>query len=432
MDASFLRAPLAARVDGLLDAGAGRRILCDAGGAAAIAVEGLLRGRRVVVAGTDPQRVSGAIGAAESAVLCAAFDEARGRARRDGVACILLLDSGGAKLTEGVAALGAFRRLETAALDAVAAGVPVAAVIGRNCFGGASLLAFAAGRRFYFPGSRLGLSGPRALDGPAAMLAPDEIERLYGPQARLGLDAGGRMLPDTPHAVREALSEWLAHARARADATTACRDATERRITAADPAKVPGERAVSPRLGEMLDSMLPAGWSVATSGGVFWGVARDREGALVVAGFEPGVPVGAAACLRLAAIARELACEDERARTVLLLDSPGHAADRREEALLPSAAVARLAAAWRALHVSGWGVELWVRGEAGGAIYVALAAAASRVFAVRDARFQTLTARAVADVLGTAAPADAPAVTAIAAGVIDDWLPDSRTEVVLP
>lgn len=429
-EASFLRAPLAARLEGLLDVGSARPVAGIPDGAAASAVRGALRGRPVVLAGTDPQRMSGAIGTEEAEVLSAALDQARPRGTPETVPCILLLDSGGAKLTEGIVALGAFRRLEAAVLDTVASGVPIAAVVGRNCFGGASMLAFAAGCRCYLPGSRLGLSGPRALDhGTAPAPAAEEVERLYGAEARLDADRHGVSVADSLHAVREALCAWVVAGAFRTEAP----DAAHRRlgvlVGAGGGSPGPGLDAVSSAVRATLDAAFPEGWSAAAADGIFWGVGTDGRAPVAVAGFEPGVPVGAAACWRLAGLALELAREDHGARAVLVLDAPGQAGSRQEEALLPSAQVAHLAAAWHALRVGGRTVDLRITGEAGGAIYVALAAAASRVLAVRAARFQTLPRQAVEGVLGTRSSGDVSGGDAVGAGVIDGWLDDSRTPV---
>ena len=133
----------------------------------------------MVLAATDPAVASGAIGSAEAEVLTAAVSEAM--AHR--MPLILLIDSAGALLTEGVVVLGAFRQLYRKMLVARGLGLPILAVLGRNCFGGASLFAFAADTRVYPQGCRLGLSGPRALRslgvGPEAGPTPRERSALW-------------------------------------------------------------------------------------------------------------------------------------------------------------------------------------------------------------------------------------------------------------
>ena len=62
---------------------------------------------------------------------------------------LVYLDSAGARVSEGLPALGAFRRVYAAALRGVDAGVTFVAVCGANCFGGASMLASLASVRYF-------------------------------------------------------------------------------------------------------------------------------------------------------------------------------------------------------------------------------------------------------------------------------------------
>ena len=99
--------------------------------------KGRLDGRPVRVALVENRFASGAVGAAEAERLVALFKVAT----LEKSPVVVFLDSAGAKVSEGLKALGAFRAVERAGLDAALAGVPVAAVLGRNCYGGASMLA---------------------------------------------------------------------------------------------------------------------------------------------------------------------------------------------------------------------------------------------------------------------------------------------------
>jgi acetyl-CoA carboxylase beta subunit len=92
---------------------------------------------------------SGAVGCAEGERLAELFAAAAG----DKTSLVLFIDSAGAKVSEGLNALGAFRTLYRAGLDAVLAGVPLAIVLGRNCYGGASMLAHLASQRMFSPGT---------------------------------------------------------------------------------------------------------------------------------------------------------------------------------------------------------------------------------------------------------------------------------------
>src|SRR5205807_2084409 len=105
--------------------------------------QGRLDGRTVRVARIENRIASGSIGRAEAAKLVSLLRIVA--AERSPL--VLLLDSAGARVSEGLAALGAFRTLYRAVLDAALAGAPIACVLGRNAYGGSSMLAMVAGER---------------------------------------------------------------------------------------------------------------------------------------------------------------------------------------------------------------------------------------------------------------------------------------------
>src|SRR5207344_645556 len=101
----FSTAVHAARVNGLLDpasftplSGGDSRTTLIAGG-------GRLEGEPVWIAATDPSRARGALGVEEAEALCSLFQIAR----REPRPLLLLVDSAGANVDQGLAALGAFR-----------------------------------------------------------------------------------------------------------------------------------------------------------------------------------------------------------------------------------------------------------------------------------------------------------------------------------
>jgi hypothetical protein len=175
-------------------------------------------------------------------------------------------------------------------------------------------------------------------------------------------------------------------------------------------------------LESQLDQWFPGGWDAAFADGTVAGEGWARGGHAGFAGFVGGLPVDAHGAWR---VARALLDAAEPARppvVVLLLDSPGQAAGLDDEGLLPSMAVAQVSAAAARLRATGRRILLWLAGEAGGAIYVALAAAAHEVDGFHATRLQTLPAGAVAGVLGAGqAPAHDPQGWA-QAGVVDRWV----------
>ncbi len=395
--------------------------------AAAIAVRGLIHGHRVVLAATDPAVASGAIGGAEAEVLAVAVDEAM----EHRLPLILLIDSAGALLTEGVVVLGAFRRLLRSMLVARSQGLPTLAVFGRNCFGGASLLAFAADTRIYPQGCRLGLSGPRALRSLDAGPETDTaVLTLYGAESRCRHDEDGVIVSDDSSAVAALVRAWLAEAVSRPPAATS---ATESRLARrlslyrGDPSSL-SSTSPPPDVGTRLDQWFPGGWTAAYSDGVVWGECWADGGETCFAGFVAGRPVGAFACVRMMEILRGFADEPPILGVTLLLDSPGQMADVDNEQILLSEFVARVADLVHGLGAEGRLVDLWLVGEAGGAIYLALAAAATRVTAWPGMHIQTLPPRVVDGVLGQRQAASATLEDLLEARVIDGWASAPRID----
>lgn len=386
---------------------------------AAVALEARLGGTRVVILATDPARASGAIGRAEAETLVVGI----GHARAHRLPIVLLIDSAGALLTEGVTVLGAFRQLERSLLQARADDLPLVAVIGRNCFGGASLLAFAAQTRIYPRGSRLGLSGPRAIAAVRPGFDdPGSVAEIYRCESRARHDEDAVLVTDDAGAVHATLLAWLKDpARRAADLARTRRLLTRRlRMYQGDPVTL-STSAPPPEVEARLDHLFAEGWSAVYCDGVVWGDGWVDGRDTAFAGFVGARTVSAFGCWRFLEAMREFAREREDLPVTLLLDSPGQAPLPGEEQLLLSEYVAAVAEAAHGMRLQGRTVELWLIGEGGGAVYVALAAAATTITAWPGVKLATLPPRIVDGVIG-ARTEDKPTLsTLIEARVIDRW-----------
>src|SRR5258708_3139102 len=198
LSASFSASSPAQRVAALLDPGSFRGIADEARGALT-AGAGSVGGTAVAIAATDRHVAGGSFGVVESQALSALLQQSR----NDAVPVILCLDSAGARLDEGLPALGAFRQLYHHFLDLRLAGIPTLAVLGRDCFGGASMLAAACGQRVYSPVSRLAMSGPAVIQALGGRQEPDAqdpeaVTTLIGGAARARLHPADRLATDIP------------------------------------------------------------------------------------------------------------------------------------------------------------------------------------------------------------------------------------------
>ena len=395
---SFSAIPPAQRIAGLFDAGSMVHAQERSHGSLC-AGDGAIGGRDVTIIATDRQVAGGSFGVAEATALCALMQQSHAEQR----AFILCLDSAGARLDEGLQALGAFRQLYRTMLDLRLDGLPLLALVGRDCFGGASMLAATCERRVYSENSRLAMSGPaviQALGGRTELDASDAdaVTALMGGAARRQLNTTDTLSSDTILAYRSATLDWIGD-HARTDKPDLIRQHNRlgtRLLARGMTPSAPVEAGDS--LPTMLQEIIPPGIHVHRTDGVL--VAREGEGTSnAFFGFVDGEPVGALAAWTLAGECLAFAEERPGEAVTIFLDAPGQAPTMRDEKIILSEYVAHLALVLSELRIRGHRVTLQVLGDAAGGIYVALAAPAIRVVALPGANVQVLPPAAVARVL---------------------------------
>lgn len=391
---SYSGSPALARVQGLLDAGS---FSSDDAPQGALRVgSGQLGGKPVLIAATDREVAGGAFGVAESHALSALLKQDR----KAQVPVILCLDSAGARLDEGLPALGAFRQLYRQVLDLRLAGVPMLALIGRDCFGGASMLATTCTQRVYAIGSRVAMSGPaviQALGGRNELDASDSqaVNALMGGTARAAMESAGRLNEDTIYAFRQAALDWVMKAPVVPD----LREQHNRlgmRLMQHEMAGSPSFQEVE--LPEVLRDLVPSSFEAREADGVLAGRIQPAAPNNYF-GFIGGKTVGALAAWTMAGECMQLADAHPGESVTLLLDSPGQAPTFGDERILLSEYIAHLAMVLTSVREAGHRVTLQVVGDAAGGIYVALAAPAARVIALPGASVQMLPPAAIARVL---------------------------------
>lgn len=366
----------AARYEALLDPASAKPV--ESRGALSI-VEGRCDNTPVCLAVTDRSVAGGSFGVDE----CELLRDWLVRCRTGQTPMVLLLDSGGARLTSGLAGLAAFRRMYRAALDLRLAGVPMVAFVERDCFGGASMLAMLCMVRGALIRARIGMSGPAI------------IETLAGKQE---LDTSDR------NAVRALFG---APARARAGSVDMMVDeSASRRATLAQLLQLAADKPadIFTQHQRLKQRLRDAGVDIPVP---------TLDGALAL--FRRGVPVGAADIWQLADAI--LAATNTQTVTIRV-DCPGQAATRHDESLILSEYVAHLALCLRSATSRGIELITRVEGESAGGIYVALASGVARVDAAPQAALRVLPAKAVEVVLKKP-PADETLADALRAGVVD-------------
>lgn len=374
---------------------------------------GALDGRRVHVALVENRVASGAIGTVEARRLGAMLDVAA----NERAPVVLFLDSAGAKVSEGLRALGAFRALYRDGLAATLKGVPIAAVLGRNCFGGSSMLAHLAAQRLFSPETKLAMSGPAVIATASGM---NPLDDMFRAMADATIAAPARAKASAANTVWDASTgpaAWLRTALAEAAEPVARFRARHESLAKRfdKPLATPQWESVRRR---DLEKIYDGGYE-----------ARECEGILDGRGTRSGVEerfvglvgkgaLNAARAWRFSEIAWQLV-DAPPAHLEVYLDCASHAARLDEEKLILTEYVVDMGAALASVGARGGAVGMTVAGKAGGGVYVALAAPAARVASVHGADIQVLPGSAVAAILGEASESAPAFADYRAAGVAE-------------
>jgi carboxyltransferase family protein len=356
---------------------------------------GKLGARAVRAALVENRRAGGSLGALECDGLAQAFTESA----RERTPVVLFLDSAGARVSEGLRALGAFRMLYRAGLEASLAGVPIAAVLGKNCYGGGSMLAHLASRRLFSPATQLAMSGPTIIASSAGVNALDEMfiamaQAAMSPQARAKASAANVLWQEGTD-----LAAWLGETLVAPNDAVAAQRARHDEI-AARLDKRDNEAPFEDVRRRDLEKIYAEGHEARESAGFLEGNGRREGRDEAFVGIVGKSALGTRRAWRLAdAVWRH--CDRPPAHLEVFLDCATHAARLEEEKVVLTEFIVDMGFALAALGSKGASIGLTVLGKAGGGVYVALAAPAPRVASVYGAAdIQVLPATAVAAILG--------------------------------
>jgi hypothetical protein len=377
---------------------------------------GTFERRPVHVALVENRAASGSIGSLESQRLGALFKIVA----RERSSLVLYLDSAGAKVSEGLKALGAFRALYRAGLEAALAGAPIAAVLGKNCYGGSSMLAHLAPQRLFSETTQMAMSGPSIIASAAGVSVLDEAframsEASLSPVARArasGANSVWKEGADLAPWLREALGQ-------RGDAASALRMRHE--ALAARFEKRGTEAAPEALRRRDLEKIYAEGYDAREAQGFMIGKGKRDGVEESFAGVVGKNPLGAERAWRFADLVWR-ATERPPRRFEVFLDCAAHAARLDDEKIVLTEYIVDMGYALAALAAKGTEVGLTILGKAGGGVYVALAAPARRVTSVYGAQIQVLPGAAVAAILGETHDETPAFAEYRAAGVADEEL----------
>ena len=355
---------------------------------------GSLDGQSLHVAFIENRIASGSIGVLEAKKLASLFRIAA----LSKASIVLYLDSAGARVSEGLRALGAFRALFKEGVAAAAVGAPIAVAIGRNCYGGASMLAHLAKRRLLSPTSQLAMSGPSILAQAAGVSALDDMFRAI---AEATISAPARAEANDANHVWTTdmdLTAWLREAMVPVPQTWNAFYARHQGL-AARIKDAPAAQSPAPAQRKDLEKLFPDGYHASESAGIITGEARRNASAAPMLGLVGASPLS---CVRAWRFAEALWAQAKAptARLELLLDCESHAPRIEDEKIVLTEFIVDVGLALGAIAARGTFIDLTILGRAGGGVYVAVAAFASRISVIYGADIQVLPGSAIASILG--------------------------------
>jgi Carboxyl transferase domain/Malonate decarboxylase gamma subunit (MdcE) len=359
------------------------------------------------VAVIENRIASGAIGVVECDKLTSLFKVVA--AQR--APLVLFIDSAGARVSEGLPALGAFRRMFAAAVKASASGAPMACVIGTNCFGGASMLATLCHTRYFNVHSRLAMSGPTILAAQAGVSAIDDAFRAI---AEVSIGSSGRIKLASNHL---AFTDAVTFTNASADTFLNAQHLLLGEQLAA--AKLFAKGSTEPVKRKDLSALYPAGIEAQETNGVLTGQATYQGEATSIFGSIDRQPMTAGRAYALADLLWKMAVADAPKKLHVLVDCDAHSTSMDDEKVMLSRYLVDLAHALHALQRRGTIVETIVLGKLGGGIYVTLAAASQVMNIIYGAEIQLLPNKAITAILGNTDGVPTEFADYLKAGVAD-------------
>jgi malonate decarboxylase beta subunit len=351
-------------------------------------------GAPVFIAAQDERFLGGSAGAHHADALRQVFECARDERP---AAVLLLAASGGVRLYEANPAEWALARALSALLELRAEGIPVLSIGVGDVFGGSSVLACAADRVAFLPGTKLGLSGPRVIEmthGRAEVDAKDEagVVALFGAEARA--DAGAiELVADDSHIARAWVATCLR------DPSTFTERVHAMQLRLAERLSARYVRRAAPDARPVSKASLPdlpfADARPAAPDTFLW--QMDKRPVWLTRPF-CGRTFGPREAHLLDAELLALLAGGDGQTLILVEDSLGHEATAAAEAVCVSQYLAQHAAVLALLRARGVRLVGFLSGTGHSAAFFVNALQASRTYALRGARVVAMEPPAIARV----------------------------------
>lgn len=400
MPPRFSELSAAERAAALADPGS-LRVLGADGESSLVTAAARFGGRPVLLALTDGRQRGGTIGRTEASQL----GDLLARAEQRRTALVVAWDTGGVRVQEGPAGLGAASALGVRLARLALGGTRVASLISgpRGCFGAPSVIAAAGHTTIVVRDAMWGLTGPRLLEGGDAQA--DAARAVMNAAARCRAGHADALVDDAPAAIRTALTAALSRPLARRGAARALARGIE--VTAALCAQLdPPEPDAAPpnrRKRDFFAYSFRGEWKTLAPSlrmglvHAAWGELHGVRTLGIILGPERSPHgLGVADAHAVLRAVHEAVTTAPGAPIVTFLFCRGHASDLRQERAGLPRALAECLRGLVAARLAGHPLLSVLGGGAYGAAYLSIAAPSHRVLALRGTAVAPMAPRVLA------------------------------------
>lgn len=390
-------------------------IECDSFGSLRVArgVRGILN---TVIVGFDFSVHGGSIGVSEAKQLRAGIETAK----RLGLPLVMLLNTGGVRVTEGANGLAAFRFVFKDLLDAKLAGLRVLSLVTRHCFGGGSMLASMSDMVLVNSHSQISMSGPKLIqafnqDGEKALINRDDLHFILGGESRSKTSSRFQLVNDNSQGYEFEIHRFLSTKKNLGISKIDALNELEERLNRLDPSVI--KQSIHPSI-DSSKIWQYTSWSGKSA--LFFPENQVNEKVAVYA-LVAEYFADAEAMFDLMYAVNALPSSVLSIK--VFIDCSSHSPSLSAERVLLSEYLTALAICLREKHLSGTHVHVVVVGAAGGGIFAALSAAASEVSMLDTSQIRVLPPAAL-DIMRWQGDATITVKQLIAAQAVDNVIED--------
>lgn len=386
-------------------------IECDSLGGLRVA-QGVQGTFNTVIVGFDFSVHGGSIGVSESKQLRVGIESAK----QLELPLVMLLNTGGVRVTEGADGLAAFRFVFKDLLDAKLDGLRVLSLVTHHCFGGGSMLASISDMVLVNPHSQISMSGPKLIqalnqDGEKTFITRDDLHHVLGGESRSKTSSRFRLVDDDLQGYQFEMHRFLSSEENLVTSKIDALNELENRLNRLEPSVI--KQSIHPSI-DVSKIWQHTSWFGRSA--LFSPENQINEKVAVYALVADDFADAEAMFDLMYAVN---ALPSSVLSIKVFIDCSSHSPKLSAERVLLSEYLTAVASGLRAKHLSGTHVQMIVIGAAGGGVFAALSAAASEVSMLEKSEIRVLPPAAL-DIMGWRGDALITVEQLIAARAVDN------------